>query len=100
LERTVFDSDLQLFIIFSFGSGAYPVPCINLQLIDSEIILKPRPNFPGVRVDGDGRSGTCRLDARAALAAQSDFKTCKIVTSAVGMEVKLLREQPLAEQAA
>jgi ubiquinone/menaquinone biosynthesis C-methylase UbiE len=36
----------------------------------------------------------------SALAAQSDFKSCDIVKSAVGMEVRLLREQPLAEQAA
>jgi ubiquinone/menaquinone biosynthesis C-methylase UbiE len=36
----------------------------------------------------------------SALAAQSDFKSCEIVKSAVGIEVRLLREQPLAEQAA
>lgn len=34
------------------------------------------------------------------LAAQSDFKTCEIVKSAVGMEIRLQRRQPLAEQAA
>jgi hypothetical protein len=36
----------------------------------------------------------------SALAAQSDFKSCEIVKSAVRMEVTLLREQPLADQTA
>jgi ubiquinone/menaquinone biosynthesis C-methylase UbiE len=34
------------------------------------------------------------------LAVQSDFKSCEIAKSATGMKVRLLREQPLAEQAA
>jgi hypothetical protein len=34
------------------------------------------------------------------LAGESDFKVCEIVRSAVGMEVKFTRRQPLAEQAA
>jgi ubiquinone/menaquinone biosynthesis C-methylase UbiE len=35
-----------------------------------------------------------------ALARDSDFKSCEIIKTAVGMEVRLLRQQPLAEQAA
>jgi ubiquinone/menaquinone biosynthesis C-methylase UbiE len=35
-----------------------------------------------------------------ALVAESDFKSCEIMKTAVGMEVRLLRQQPLAEQAA
>jgi len=35
-----------------------------------------------------------------ALAGESDFKSCEIIRSPVGMEVRLLRRQPLAEQAA
>jgi hypothetical protein len=34
------------------------------------------------------------------LAATSDFKACEIVSNALGMEIRLLRRQPLAEQAA
>ena len=34
------------------------------------------------------------------LVSESDFKSCEIIRSAVGMEVKLIRQQPLAEQAA
>jgi ubiquinone/menaquinone biosynthesis C-methylase UbiE len=34
------------------------------------------------------------------LVDESDFKSCEIIRSAVGMEVKLIRQQPLAEQAA
>jgi ubiquinone/menaquinone biosynthesis C-methylase UbiE len=34
------------------------------------------------------------------LAAQSDFRSCEIVRSPVGMEIRLQRRQPLAEQAA
>ncbi len=34
------------------------------------------------------------------LVGESDFKSCEIVRSAVGMEVRLIRQQPLAEQAA
>jgi hypothetical protein len=34
------------------------------------------------------------------LAGESDFKSCEIVGSAVGMEVRLIRLQPLAEHAA
>jgi ubiquinone/menaquinone biosynthesis C-methylase UbiE len=36
----------------------------------------------------------------AALAGQSDFTSCEIVKTPVGMEVRLTRRQPLAEQAA
>lgn len=36
----------------------------------------------------------------SALVAQSDFKTCEIAKSAVGMEIRLVRQQPPAEQAA
>jgi ubiquinone/menaquinone biosynthesis C-methylase UbiE len=36
----------------------------------------------------------------AALAGKSDFKSCEIVKTPVGMEVRLTRRQPLAEQAA
>jgi len=36
----------------------------------------------------------------SALAAQSDFRSCEVVKSAVGMEIKLQRQQPLAGQAA
>jgi len=36
----------------------------------------------------------------ASLVAESDFKTCEIVKSTVGMEVRLVRRKPLAEQAA
>jgi hypothetical protein len=35
-----------------------------------------------------------------ALADQSDFKSCEMVKNAMGMEVNLVRHQPLAEQAA
>lgn len=35
-----------------------------------------------------------------ALVQQSDFKTCEIVTAPVGMNVKLVRHEPVAEQAA
>lgn len=35
-----------------------------------------------------------------ALVQQSDFKTCEIVKAAVGMNVKLVRREPVAEQAA
>ncbi len=35
-----------------------------------------------------------------ALASESDFKSCEMITTAVGMEVRLHRRQPLAEQAA
>jgi ubiquinone/menaquinone biosynthesis C-methylase UbiE len=35
-----------------------------------------------------------------ALADESDFKSCEVIKTAVGMEVRLLRQQPLAEQAA
>jgi ubiquinone/menaquinone biosynthesis C-methylase UbiE len=34
------------------------------------------------------------------LVGESDFKSCEIIRNAVGMEVKLIRLQPLAEQAA
>ena len=34
------------------------------------------------------------------LAEQSDFKSCEIVRAPVGMEIRLVRQQPLAEQAA
>jgi ubiquinone/menaquinone biosynthesis C-methylase UbiE len=34
------------------------------------------------------------------LVGESDFKSCEIIRKAVGMEVKLIRLQPLAEQAA
>jgi ubiquinone/menaquinone biosynthesis C-methylase UbiE len=34
------------------------------------------------------------------LAEQSDFKSCEIVRTPVGMEIKLKRDQPLAQQAA
>jgi ubiquinone/menaquinone biosynthesis C-methylase UbiE len=34
------------------------------------------------------------------MAGESDFKSCEIVKSPVGMEVSLIRRQPLAEQAA
>ncbi len=36
----------------------------------------------------------------SSLAAQSDFKSCEIVKAPVGMEIRLLRQEPLAEQAA
>ena len=36
----------------------------------------------------------------SSLAAESDFKACEIVRNSVGMEVRLTRRQPLAEQAA
>ena len=36
----------------------------------------------------------------SSLAIQSDFKSCEIVKAPVGMEIRLLRNQPLAEQAA
>jgi len=36
----------------------------------------------------------------SSLAAQSDFKSCEIVKAPVGMEIRLTRRQPLAEQAA
>ena len=35
-----------------------------------------------------------------ALAGESDFKSCEMITTAVGMEVRLLRRQPLAQQVA
>ena len=35
-----------------------------------------------------------------ALAGESDFKCCEIIKTAVGMEIRLIRQQPLAEQAA
>jgi ubiquinone/menaquinone biosynthesis C-methylase UbiE len=35
-----------------------------------------------------------------ALASESDFKSCEMIKSAVGMEVRLLRQQCLAEQVA
>ena len=35
-----------------------------------------------------------------ALGSQSDFKTCEIARAPVGMEVRFIRRQPLAEQAA
>ncbi len=35
-----------------------------------------------------------------ALAAQSDFKSCEIIRNATGMEIRMIRRQPLAEQAA
>ena len=34
------------------------------------------------------------------LASQSDFKSCEIIKSPVGMEIRLVRRQPVAEQAA
>jgi hypothetical protein len=34
------------------------------------------------------------------LAAQSDFKSCEIIRSPIGMEVRLQRREPLAEDAA
>jgi ubiquinone/menaquinone biosynthesis C-methylase UbiE len=34
------------------------------------------------------------------LVGQSDFKSCEIINTPVGMEVKLLRREPLADQAA
>ena len=34
------------------------------------------------------------------LAAESDFKSCEIVKNAVGMEIRLIRQEPVAEQAA
>jgi hypothetical protein len=34
------------------------------------------------------------------LAAQSDFGSCEIIGAPVGMEIRLIRRQPLAEQAA
>ena len=36
----------------------------------------------------------------AGLAAESDFKSCEIIRSPIGMEIRLQRLQPLAEQAA
>jgi ubiquinone/menaquinone biosynthesis C-methylase UbiE len=36
----------------------------------------------------------------SSLAIQSDFKSCEIVKAPVGMEIRLVRTQPLAEQAA
>jgi ubiquinone/menaquinone biosynthesis C-methylase UbiE len=36
----------------------------------------------------------------ASLAAESDFKSCEIIRSALGMEIRLVRTQPLAVQAA
>ena len=36
----------------------------------------------------------------ASLVGESDFKSCEIIRSGVGMEVKLIRLQPLVEQAA
>jgi ubiquinone/menaquinone biosynthesis C-methylase UbiE len=36
----------------------------------------------------------------ASLAGESDFKSCEIIKAHVGMEVTLMRRQPLAEQAA
>jgi ubiquinone/menaquinone biosynthesis C-methylase UbiE len=35
-----------------------------------------------------------------ALAGKSDFKCCEIIKTAVGMEIRLMRQQPVAEQAA
>jgi hypothetical protein len=34
------------------------------------------------------------------LASESDFKSCEIKKAPVGMEITLVRRQPLAEQAA
>jgi hypothetical protein len=34
------------------------------------------------------------------MAGESNFKSCEIAKSPVGMEVSLIRRQPLAEQAA
>ena len=36
----------------------------------------------------------------ASLAGESDFKTCEIIRNAVGMEIRLTRRKPFAEQAA
>jgi hypothetical protein len=36
----------------------------------------------------------------SSLAAEADFKSCEIVKSPVGMEIKPVRQQPLTEQAA
>ena len=36
----------------------------------------------------------------SSLVAQSDFKSCEIVKSPVGMEIRLVRQQPLADRAA
>jgi hypothetical protein len=35
-----------------------------------------------------------------ALVSKSDFKSCEITKAPVGMEVKLVRQEPIAEQAA
>jgi len=34
------------------------------------------------------------------LASESDFKSCEIIKSPIGMEVRFVRQKPLAEQAA
>jgi hypothetical protein len=34
------------------------------------------------------------------LVVESDFKSCEIIKAPVGMEIRLIRQRPLAEQAA
>ena len=39
-------------------------------------------------------------DGMRSHARESDFKSCEITKNAVGMEIKLVRREPVAEQAA